>query len=318
MRQTGVIDLENGDVDLASGDFAQLLRSPDLRLVGLTWECQHFDSAFHLDYPDPRRACFYHVLQGAAFFRTGPGDDDVHYITEGTTVGVEGHAHHWSDASHVHPSISRRLRANRGTEDFPLRLVVSSIDRSAAVLQRLPQGTIIIPVSARPYSQMIEDCVQLVERDRASAYPDPGVQRRLAEIIMLQLVGFARSRLWSGLSLSSGVQYDEFLLRAMTAFFAAPGKQWTVEKLAKEAGLSRAAFADRFSRAFGTSPLRTLNKLRLQQSAEMLVRSNASLGDIAQEIGFGSAAAFLRAFKKQFSITPGEWRQRHREEELLG
>jgi AraC-like DNA-binding protein len=78
--------------------------------------------------------------------------------------------------------------------------------------------------------------------------------------------------------------------------------------LAQAAGLSRAAFFERFTRAFGEPPLRTINRLRLQQASEMLLGTSASLSDIAAQIGFGSAAAFLRAFKRQFDKTPGEWR----------
>jgi AraC-like DNA-binding protein len=310
--ETGVIDLTTGWIDLESGDYARLLRSPDLRLVGLSWDCQTFAKPFFLDFPDPTRACLYYVLEGAAYFRTGPGDDELHYVAAGTTVGVEGHAHQWMDASHVHMSHVRKLAKGTLAEDLPVRLVLSSIDRSAAVLQRLPHGAIVIPADADPYAGIIKGCVELAELDRSGSQGDEGVRRRLAEVIMLQIIGYARSRLWAGAAPANGVLHDEFLLRAMTAFFADPAANWTVASLAQAAGLSRAAFSERFSKAFGEPPLRTVNRLRLHQGAEMLCRSNASLHDIAIEIGFGSSAAFLRAFKRQFEMTPGGWREQHR------
>lgn len=191
---------------------------------------------------------------------------------------------------------------------MPVEILASSIDRSAAVLQRLPHGAIIIPADAAPYSDIIHGCSALIDIERASGEVESGVTRRLAEIIMLQLVAYARSRLLHGITESNGFAHDEYILRAMTAFFVNPGEPWTVHSLAKAAGISRAAFSERFTRAFGEPPLRTINRLRLQQASEMLLNSSASLSDIATQIGFGSAAAFLRAFKRQFDKTPGEWR----------
>lgn len=303
--------MDAGLIDLKSGDYAQLLRSPDLRLVGLSWDRLDYDRPFLHEVSDNSRAYVYYVQQGAAYFRTGPGDDQIHYIAKGWCAGVEGHPHQWMDASHVHRSRVKQPDGS-GEQDLPLRMIVSSIDRSAAVLQRLPHGAIIIPADAAPHSSMIQGCFQLIELEQRQGSGDLSILRRLGEVIMLQLIAFARSRLWHGPLPAEKVRYDEFLLRAMTAFFAAPQQNWTVADLAKAAGLSRAAFSERFSRAFGEPPLKTLNRLRLQQAADMLVRSNASLGDIAIEVGFGSAAAFLRAFKRQFGMTPGGWRMRSR------
>ena len=234
----GVIDLKSGWIDLESGDYAQLLRSPDLRLVGLSWDCQTLTRPFYMDFPDTKRAYLYYVLEGAAYFRTGPGDDELHYVRKGTTVGVEGHAHQWMDASHVHTSLVRKLAQGTSCEDLPVKLIVSGIDRSAAVLQRLPHGAIVIPREADPFASMIEGCVELIELNRAGPHADEGTQRRLAEVMMLQMIGYARSKLWAGPATTNGVLHDEFLLRAMTAFFADPGANWTVASLARAAGLT--------------------------------------------------------------------------------
>ena len=304
-----VIHLKDEEIDLASGDYAQLLRVPDLRLVGLTMDRCEINRPFTLDFPDTRRACFYYVKRGAAFFRTGPGANQLHYITQGTAVGVEGHPHQWLDRTHLHPSDIARVGGDRAdSSDLPFELFMSGIDRSAAVLQRLPHGAIIIAATARPYADMIRGCVELIELDQERDDGDSEVSRRLSEVIMLQIVNFARSRLWQGSLPNKNILHDEFLLRAMTAFFGKPGASWTVETLARAAGLSRAAFSERFRKAFGDTPLKTINRLRLQLASDMLRHSNASLTDIAGEIGFGSAPALVRAFSRHFGKTPGQWR----------
>lgn len=293
-----------------------MLRAPDLRLVGLTFADLMFDAPFMRSFPDTRRACFYHVKRGAAWFRTGPAADELHHVTQGMAIGVEGHAHEWMDRSNVHVSDIRRVIGDLSDDhDMPVEILAGSIDRSSAVLQRLPHGAIIIPADASPYSDMIHGCSALIDIERSSGNEESGVTRRLAEIQMLQLVAYARSRLLHGIARTDDFAHDEYILRAMTAFFVNPGGQWTVHSLAEAAGLSRAAFSERFTRAFGEPPLRTINRLRLQQASEMLLNTSASLSDIATQIGFGSAAAFLRAFKRQFDKTPGEWRYSGRSRE---
>tara|TARA_A100001391_G_scaffold119260_1_gene81178 strand:+ start:24472 stop:25401 length:930 start_codon:yes stop_codon:yes gene_type:complete len=300
-------------VDLKSGDFSQFLRTPELHLVGLEFSGWCFDKPFAVSCTDTKRAFFYLVKRGAAWFRTGPGIEELHYVPAGTTVGVEGHVHQWMDSSHIHASdIRKRAGGSTSTGDLPVEIAISSIDRSAAVLQRLPNGAIVVPADAAPYSSIMRGCIDMIDTELAQPSPSTAVTRRLAEIIMLQLIGYARSRLLGDDLFYQGIAHDEFLLRAMTAFFANPAAPWTVASLAEEAGLSRAAFSDRFTRVFSEPPMRVINRLRILRAGEMLTQSNASLGDISQANGYGSAPAFLRAFSRQFGCTPGEWRKRSR------
>jgi AraC-like DNA-binding protein len=300
-------------VDLDSGDFTQLLRAPDIRFSGLRHDSWRFDRPFHRDIQDAARAYFYHVKRGAAWFRTGPGADELHYISAGASVGVEGHAHEWFDSTKLHVSEMRKRGVPGVSDDeLPVEIFSGSIDRSLAVLQRLPHGAIIIPADAKPYAQMMAGCASLTELELSQPAPDGAVIRRLSEIVMLQLVAFARNRLLHGLADNPRLAHDEFLVRAMTAFFAEPNGRWTVARLAAAAGLSGPAFAERFKRTFGNTPRGAINRLRLNLSQDMLRQSAAPLGEIAAQIGFGSAAAYVRAFKREFGEPPRAWRERQR------
>jgi transcriptional regulator GlxA family with amidase domain len=101
------------------------------------------------------------------------------------------------------------------------------------------------------------------------------------------------------------------LLRALSAFFATPNADWTVAALAEVAGISRTALVERFRKAFDDTPLRVITRIRLELAAEMLLQSRAPLAEIAASGGFGSSAAFLRAFRRQYHLTPNAWRERH-------
>jgi len=114
------------------------------------------------------------------------------------------------------------------------------------------------------------------------------------------------------LSRQSQVQagVDRPVARALSLLQAEPAKRWTVAELSRAAGLSRAAFARRFTAVTGRPPLRYLTELRLSLAADLLERTCASLAELALEVGYRSEFAFSRAFKRQYGIAPGGYRRR--------
>jgi AraC-like DNA-binding protein len=105
------------------------------------------------------------------------------------------------------------------------------------------------------------------------------------------------------------IRYDEHILRAWSAYFAAPSESWTVERLAEAAGLSRSAFFERFRSIFGAPPLETLTRIRLDHAKQLLSGSQAPLSEIALSVGYQSETALMRAFKREFGVSPGKWRK---------
>jgi len=74
-------------------------------------------------------------------------------------------------------------------------------------------------------------------------------------------------------------------------------------------GLSRSAFAERFTGLIGLPPMHYLANWRLQLAAVRLRESAAATAQIASEVGYESDAAFSRAFKRTFGTTPAAWRR---------
>lgn len=103
---------------------------------------------------------------------------------------------------------------------------------------------------------------------------------------------------------------DGYVARALDAMKADPARRWTVSALARICGLSRAAFARRFTRALGVSPLRWLTEHRLRLAQERLRETDLTLAAIAAELGYTSEFAFAKAFKRLFGIAPGLFRRR--------
>ena len=105
---------------------------------------------------------------------------------------------------------------------------------------------------------------------------------------------------------------DRKVARALGLLQADPAKRWTVERLARAVGLSRAAFARRFAAVSGRAPLRYLTELRLALAASLLETTDDSLAELAQRVGYTSEFAFSRAFKRKHGLAPGSYRRSRR------
>lgn len=102
---------------------------------------------------------------------------------------------------------------------------------------------------------------------------------------------------------------DPVVGRALRALHRTPGRHWSVDALAAETGSSRSNLAARFSEVLGEPPMHYLTKLRMHTAAGLLRERNGNVAFIANEVGYGSAAAFQRAFKHHFGMPPGAWRK---------
>lgn len=106
-----------------------------------------------------------------------------------------------------------------------------------------------------------------------------------------------------------GAFSDKNLSRALDAFHKAPANNWTVETLAKAAGMSRTSFAVQFQKAMDMTPIDYVTKWRMEIAKKVLLSSGATLTDAAESAGYASDSAFARTFKKETSMSPAEFRK---------
>lgn len=88
-----------------------------------------------------------------------------------------------------------------------------------------------------------------------------------------------------------------------------PYRAWSVPVLAAEVGMSRSAFAARFARLVGDTPIGYLIKWRVQKAAAMLRSAPHSVEEIAARVGYDSVGAFSKAFKRSVGVSPGAYRR---------
>jgi AraC-like DNA-binding protein len=102
---------------------------------------------------------------------------------------------------------------------------------------------------------------------------------------------------------------DKNLQKAIQAIHGRPASDWTLEDLAQEAGLSRAAFAQRFKRLAGDTPAHYLARVRIQRAMDLLRSTDESMERIAETVGYGDPFVFSKAFKRLQGVSPREFRK---------
>lgn len=125
---------------------------------------------------------------------------------------------------------------------------------------------------------------------------------RLCELVVLLMLREAIDAGATNPGLLAGLSHPA-LHRAIVAMHDEPARPWTVEQLAEITGMSRSRFMDVFPRILGTTPAAYLNAWRLMLGQRELIRG-AQVKWVARRVGFGSAAAFSRAYSRMFGAPP--------------
>ena len=90
-----------------------------------------------------------------------------------------------------------------------------------------------------------------------------------------------------------------------------PEHPWTVESLAEQCCMSRSKFASLFQSIIHETPLAYLQQHRLRLASQLLRESNLTIQKIANNVGYSSETAFSQAFKRQFDLSPKQYRQNY-------
>jgi len=178
------------------------------------------------------------------------------------------------------------------------------------LLEALPR-IVHAPVSAETrgwLSSLVRIAVQETEHGSAGGET---MLAKLAELMFVEVIrkyidGLPKdSRGWL-----SGLR-DRHVGAALRLIHARPSGPLTLESLARDVGLSRSVFAERFAHFVGVPPMQYLARWRLQLAAHLLQGNGTSIAAAAAEVGYESEAAFNRAFKKFVGVPPGAWRRSH-------
>ncbi|HEU4531519.1 MAG TPA: AraC family transcriptional regulator [Steroidobacteraceae bacterium] len=137
-----------------------------------------------------------------------------------------------------------------------------------------------------------------------------GVLAKLAEVLCIEVLRmYVTQQQQEGRTGWLAAVGDRIVGAALSLLHKRPAHAWTVEDLAREAGASRSVLAERFQQLVGSSPMQYLTQWRMILAANLLRNSNATLAHIAEDVGYQTDTAFIRAFRREFGAPPATWRR---------
>jgi AraC-like DNA-binding protein len=184
-------------------------------------------------------------------------------------------------------------------------VMVLSADAKGNSAQIWPREVFHFEVDGWLYASLNQLVKEVLERKSGSTT----IITRLTEVMYIE----ALRQYMNALPENSGgwlaAVRDPEIGRALRLLHANPGKKWSVEQLADEVGVSRSAFARRFTELIGESPMHYLTTWRMQLAKSLLADHQLGLALVAEKIGYDSDVAFNRAFQRHVGMPPARWKK---------
>ncbi len=183
------------------------------------------------------------------------------------------------------------------------------------LIEILPK-TIHIEASSSPRLEWMQSTLRMMASEACELRPGgEAVITRLGDILVIQAI-----RAWIESDPAAhggwlGALQDPQIGRAISHIHRDPARNWTVASLADELAMSRSAFAARFTELVGEPVMSYVAHWRMQLAVAALKDEGATVGQLADRLGYQSEAAFSRAFKRVIGVSPGAIRKRAGEQD---
>jgi AraC family transcriptional activator of mtrCDE len=102
---------------------------------------------------------------------------------------------------------------------------------------------------------------------------------------------------------------DHRIAKSLQAVHADPSAEWSLDRLAERAAMSKTTFSETFRRMMGVTPMNYVVSWRMHKARALIARSERTIQAIALEVGYDSESAFSRVFKEHFGAPPGRFRR---------
>jgi AraC-like DNA-binding protein len=278
--------------------------------------------------PGAERVIEYHVMaRGSCWARVA--DEPTRHLGEGDLIIIpQGDAHVLSSAPGMSgaPVKSMWVRPSAalpmvyelgGGGDERARLVCGFLgfderpfNPLMAALPRVIHLPADGPVDRTPAARALAGLVQMAVAESRTARPGgENVLARLSELMFVEAIRRYLEQLPEADNGWLAGLRDGVVGQALAALHGDARHPWTVESLARAAGVSRSVFAERFTALVGQPPMQYLALWRMQVASRLL-SDGGHVAMVADAVGYESEAAFSRAFKKLVGDSPSTWRRR--------
>lgn len=170
----------------------------------------------------------------------------------------------------------------------------------------------VIAVSGREHdhTRRLHRILQDIEDEARVMQPGSEcLMARLTEVLFIEVLRAYMARVRDGRGHWLRGIRDPFVSRALQLIHEQPARDWSLAALGREVGRSRSALSERFSEIVGVPPMQYLARWRMQLAAQLLLDSEATVAGVGARVGYGSEAAFSRAFRRIVGMPPAAWRR---------
>jgi len=300
---------------------AEILRAQRLR--GTVYFRADFREPWGLDIRGGEFANFHIVAQGQCWLRFGEPESTRRLETGDVVLFPHGSPHALLHAPHAEAVPASELvgggditddesecRAFGGSGAVTTTLICGHFEYDKRyphpLFETLP--TIVhVKASSQSNADWLTTAGRLAAAQSTTGRIDDSViVDRLAEALLMQaLLGYvAEMNEVESSSFLAAVQ-DQCIGRALNLIHEDIAREWTLNELAQEAGVSRSVFAERFRELVGESPILYLARWRMLKARELLLDTSLSMAQVADAVGYQSEFSFAKAFTRLFGAPPG-------------
>ncbi len=291
-----------------------------LRMVRLR-ACVYFVKSmmppWGLDIPKTPNGPLHLVLEGECLLRHG--GRDIPLRTGDAVLLPHGAGHAMIDAPETIPEpgaeVMERLIMDPDSEPVPgaTRMLCGHFEWDGMLdhplFRELPELIVIRCVFEKEGAEPFRTIVELITNEKTVEAPgSAAVADRMGEVLFVSLL-----RAWmiehEPMRGVLATMNDARLSRALQHIHQNAGADVDLATLASVAGMSRTSFAVRFHEVMGKPPASYLTEWRMLQARRLLLQTNIGMSEITERVGYGSDAAFVRAFKRKFGETPARLRR---------
>jgi AraC-like DNA-binding protein len=294
---------------LAVDALSEVLRT--LRLRAHVYLHANFCGTWAVD-PKPSKKAPFHVIAEGRCWLHMPGESAALALGAGDLVLFPNDAPHLLSGGPDRPGphVPRNRPAQRGAPGTFTTLMCGRFEfdqfSSNPLLASLP--AVLVVRASRDKKARLGVLLHLMAAEAESVEPGgSAVLDKLAEALFVHIV---REHLRDAGTESGYLTAlaDAHVGKAVQAVHERPEHKWTVADLARLAGQSRSAFAERFRLLAGMTPLRYVAHTRMQRARQLLV-TGQPVARVAERCGYQTEAAFAKVFKRHFGTGPGAVRR---------
>jgi AraC-like DNA-binding protein len=294
-----------------------------LRMSGLFYCRSEFTAPWALALPAFEASMMFHVVTAGQCWLEVEGAEPCLLRPGDLALVPHGEGHQLVSEAGVSPrrlfDLPRELVSDRyeilrhGGGGTPTTVIcgVVRVDHPAAEhLVRLLPRMIRVDAWNSPDMEWIQSTLRLMAAEARELRPGgETVITRLADILVVQSIRAWIARDPAAQTGWLGALRDAQIGRVIAMIHRDPARNWTVASLATTVGMSRSAFAARFTQLVGEPAMHYVGRWKMHAALMWLKEDGAPLGEMAGRLGYESEAAFSRAFKRFMGVAPGAARR---------